>query len=225
MIPPKMYSLESYEPDILRPDEINHNRDFNKLPLSDKNLPRLNFLPESRNVLNLNIRQIVNNNQHIRPQIIKTSNNIINTPVVKSSKTLNRYNNNILQIKYPTNNYTLMIPTIISMKNPYTNKTIINPKYSNKILNSNNFTNPFLDNKITNIKYITQITNKNVTVNHQNNAIPHFNPKIYIHNNIRSKSHQNVNTYNQFHTMQTNNISVIPHIMPIYRRIVYRKKK
>ena len=216
MIPPKMYSLESYEPDILRPDEINHSRVLNKLPLSDKNLPRLNFLPESRNIASLNIRQIINNNQQIRPQIIKSNNNIINRPVIKSSKTLN---NNILQIKYQTNPYSITIPTSISMKNPFTNKTIINS--NNKILNSYNFTNPFLDKKTTNIKIVRPMTSKNVNIYYQKNVIPQFNQKNVIPNNIRSKSNQNTPNFNQFQTIQTSTISA----MPIYRRIVYRKKK
>lgn len=215
-----MYSLESYEPDILRPDEINKNNAFNKLPLSDKNLPRLNFIPENRNIPNLNIRQIINNNHHIRPQIIK-NNIVINPPLIKSSKTLN---NNILQIKYPTNQYTLTVPTSISMKNPFTNKTVIHPHHSNKILNSYNFTNPFFDKNINNIKYTHPMTNKNVTVYYQNNVIPQYKPKIGIQNNIRSKSNQNILSFNQFQPMQNNNISVNNNLMPIYRRIVYRKK-
>jgi len=211
-----MYSLESYEPDILRPDEINQSRAFNKLPLSDKNLPRLHFIPENGNIPNLKISQIINNN-HFRPQIIKNNNNIINPPVIKSSKTLN---NHLLQIKYQANPYPLTVPTSISMKNPFTNKTIINPNHSNKILNSYNFNNPFLDNKITNIKYAHPMINKNVTVYYQNNVIPQFNQKIAIPNNVRSKSNQNIHNFNQFQTIHTSTIST----MPIYRRIVYRKK-
>ena len=223
MIPPKMYSLESYEPDILRPDEINQNRVFNKPPFSDKNLPRLNYLPGNTVLPTLNIRPIINNNQHIRPQIIKSNNNVINPQVVKSSKAVN----NILQIKYQTNPYTLTVPTSISMKNPFSNKTFINSNHSNKsnkILNSYNFTNPFLDKKTNNIQYIQPISNKNVNIYYQKNVIPQFNNKIVFQNNIRSKSNQNFHNFNAFQSKQTSAISSNSNLMPIYRRIVYRKK-
>ena len=83
MIPPKMYSLESYEPDILRPDEINQNITFNRQPLSAKNLPRLNFIPKSVNIPTLNIRPLINNNHNIRPQIIRNNNNVIKNKISK----------------------------------------------------------------------------------------------------------------------------------------------
>jgi len=199
MQPPQLYSIESYEPTTLTPDEINQNNNLRRA-LTDKNVSRFYF-----NLSN----NIPNNVPTLNPQIIN-NNQLVN--------------NNIINPNYRQNKFHTIIPKSIPLNNPF----IINnlkANNTNKVFNTIQFNNPFSNQKINTLQYINP-----VLVVKNSNYYPKKNiPQIQVvplpHNNVnRSKSSRYIPTFPQFSNVQPVNVTRNNNMMPIYRRIINRKK-
>ena len=222
MQPPSMYSIESYEPTELRPEEVKQNDTYIRKAFTEKNLFRFEF--------NLG------NNPNIGPHLV-------NNPKPLNNNIINRYfpQNNNLNRNYSNNRFITNIPTSISMKNPFIKNTSSNNSnlHYNKVFGSIQFNNPFSSKKINNISHISHINHLHHS-NNQINNIKYINP--VINNNAiipqknktiimpqipqiiyRSKSPQISRTVNQLGTIHLNNIyrnrNNISN-MPIYRYII-----
>ena len=199
MQPPQLYSIESYEPTTLTPDEINQNNNLRRA-LTDKNVSRFYF-----NLSN----NIPNNVPTLNPQIIN-NNHLVN--------------NNIINPNYRQNKFHTIIPKSIPLNNPF----IINnlkANNTNKVFNTIQFNNPFSNQKINTLQYINP-----VLVVKNSNYYPKKNiPQIQVvplpHNTVnRSKSSRYIPTFPQFSNVQPVNFTRNNNMMPIYRRIINRKK-
>ena len=208
MQPPRIYSLESYEPAELRPEETKQNNIFLRRAFSEKKNLLLNYKFNAPNIPILN-PQIINNE---RP---------INNPVLTNKLTNTRNMTNI--------------PLSITIKNPFFYNNPVTNNSPNKVLNTIQFNNPFYTNKMNHhnriIKHIKPIPNKNQI----NNQITNYPQQIYIGNPLsqnhiyRSASPQFVQNFSKFYTWNNsrynnNNIYRNKNIIPVYRRIIYRQK-
>ena len=208
MQPPRIYSLESYEPAELRPEETKQNNIFLRRAFSEKKNLLFNYKFNASNIPILN-PQIINNE---RP---------INYPVLTNKLTNTRNMTNI--------------PLSITIKNPFFYNNPVTNNSPNKVLNTIQFNNPFYTNKMNHhnriIKHIKPIPNKNQI----NNQITNYPQQIYIGNPLsqnhiyRSASPQFVQNFSKFYTWNNsrynnNNIYRNKNIIPVYRRIIYRQK-
>ena len=207
MQPPRIYSLESYEPAELRPEETKQNNIFLRRAFSEKKNLLLNYKFNAPNIPILNPR-IINNE---RP---------INNPVLTNKLTNTRNMTNI--------------PLSITIKNPFFYNNPVTNNSPNKVLNTIQFNNPFYTNKMNHhnriIKHIKPIPNKNQI----NNQITNYPQQIYFGNPLsqnhiyRSTSPQFVQNFSKLYTWNNsrynNNIYKNKNIIPVYRRIIYRQK-
>ena len=202
---PGIYSIESYEPAILRPEEVKQNDLLIRRAYTEKKLPTFNF--------NLGNIPIMN------PSFMNNSINTVNGRFI---------NNKLTHGKNMTN--MTNIPISISMKNPFNyNNPIIN-KNPNKVMNTIQFNNPFLTNKnYKPIKYIISPSIKKKVFVYQNGnqniQLQGVNVQGYPQGVYRNKSPQFIQNYSQFHNLNNNsNIYKSKIIRPYYRRVIYRKK-
>lgn len=202
---PGIYSIESYEPAILRPEEVKQNDLLIRRAYTEKKLPSFNF--------NLGNIPIMN------PSFMNNNINAVNGGFI---------NNKLTHSKNMTN--MTNIPISISMKNPFNyNNPIIN-KNPNKVMNTIQFNNPFLTNKnYKPIKYIIRpaINKKGIVYQNGNGNIQL--QRVNVQRNpqgvYRNYSPQYIQNYSQFHTLNNNsNIFRSKNIRPYYRRVIYRKK-
>ena len=202
---PGIYSIESYEPAILRPEEVKQNDLLIRRAYTEKKLPTFNF--------NLGNIPIMN------PSFMNNNINAVNGGFI---------NNKLTHRKNMTN--MTIIPISISMKNPFNyNNPIIN-KNPNKVMNTIQFNNPFLTNKnYKPIKYVIRpatIKKENPYQNGNGNIqLQRVNFQKNLQGVYRNKSPQFVQNYSQFHSLNNDsNIYRNKIIRPYYRRIIYRKK-
>jgi hypothetical protein len=202
---PGIYSIESYEPAILRPEEVKQNDLLIRRAYTEKKLPTFNF--------NLGNIPIMN------PSFMNNNINAVNGGFI---------NNKLTHRKNMTN--MTIIPISISMKNPFNyNNPIIN-KNPNKVMNTIQFNNPFLTNKnYKPIKYVIRpatIKKENAYQNGNGNIqLQRVNFQKNLQGVYRNKSPQFVQNYSQFHSLNNDsNIYRNKIIRPYYRRIIYRKK-
>ena len=198
---PGIYSIESYEPAILRPEEVKQNDLLIRRAYTEKKLPTFNF--------NLGNIPIMN------PSFMNSNINAVNGGFI---------NNKLTHRKNMTN--MTIIPISISMKNPFNyNNPIIN-KNPNKVMNTIQFNNPFLTNKnYKPIKYVIRpatIKKENAYQNGNGNIQLQ---RVNLQGVYRNKSPQFIQNYSQFHSLNNDsNIYRNKIIRPYYRRIIYRKK-
>jgi len=130
---------------------------------------------------------------------------------------------NSISKKIFLNSYPNTIPNGIIMKNPFFNRSPI----QNRVLKTIQFNNRFVRPKtVNNMNYLNLMSNKN-TITYQ--QYPQFNINKYAQNSIyRNKSIETIpNSANfaKFQTIQEQNHAYRnKNLVPIYRRIVYRKK-
>ena len=192
---PAMYSLESYEPPVLKPEEIKQNDNFIRKAFTDKNLNRFYFYGNMP-VAN---PQLINNNQMI--------------------------NNNLININYAQNKFNANIPSTIPLNNPFiSNNFKVNN--TNKVLNTLQFNNPFANQKINNVKYIKfKPAIANNVLNQQKKNIPQMQLQVFTPQNAqRSNSSCFLPTFPQFGNYQHTTVIKNKNTMPIYRRIINRRK-
>lgn len=200
MIAPGMYSIESYEPAVLKPEEVKQNEWSIRRAYTEKKqlIPNYKFNLANIPVMN---PQFINNTK-------PPNNGFINNKIV--------HNKNMTTI-----------PISVSMKNPFNyNAPIVNER-PNKVMNTIQFNNPFLSNKKNKqIKYVYRAPVQNNPFIYQNRNNPQ---QIKIQRNpqhiYRSKSPQFIQNFIQFHAVNNNNnIIRNKYVMPVYRKILYRKK-
>ena len=194
---PRIYSLESYEPTVLKPEETIQNDLYIRTAFTEK--------IQNRNKYIFNFGNIPNTN----PQ------NLSNTKYI---------NNNGLNRNYILNQYTANIPTNISIKNnPFVYNNLINSNQIQNTLQSIPKYNSFFQQKINrnNIKYIQPINNK-AFINYPKNQISQFARHFQPQNIYRNKSSNYYPGFNHLRPVRMNNYN--KNIKPIYRKIVYRKK-
>lgn len=199
MQPPKMYSLESYEPTVLRPEEIKQDNNYIRRAFTEKKVNNFKFNLQNIPILN---PQFTNN-------VKLMNNNIYNVPNMPNSNNL-------------PNTFTVNIPTSISMNNPFANRNVKKPNL-NKVFTSIQFNNPFTNNKTNDMKIIHPMTSKNI-INFQKNNIPrlHILPLPLPRNIHRSKSSsQYLPIYPHFNTLQTSGIPRTNNMIPVYGGNIY----
>ena len=192
---PAMYSLESYEPPVLKPEEVKQNDNFIRKAFTDKNLNRF-FFYGNMPVVN---PQLVNNSQMI--------------------------NNNVINVNYAQNKFNTNIPSTIPLNNPFiSNNFKVNN--TNKVLNTLQFNNPFVNQKVNNIKYIKiKPAVGNNVLNLPKNNIPQIQVRVIPNQDpSRSKSSCYLPTFPQFGNYQQTTLIKSKNTMPIYRRIINRRK-
>ena len=212
MEPPKLYSIESYEPTVLRPEEMKQNNIYLRAAFTEKKLNRFNLnipSPPSSPPRYMKYNpQIINNNILMNHFNMMNMNNITKNQNIK---------------KIPLNSHTTTIPNSLIMKNPFIN----NNKNNNKVLHTIQYNNQFVNPKLNQIKYIVNpMPSKNAIVYQR---LPQKIPPPNLRNNpthiYRSKSSQYYHNYTPFQTIhQPNNYYRNNNNPPVYRRIVYRKK-
>ena len=193
---PAMYSLESYEPPVLKPEEIKQNDNFIKRAFTDKNLNRF-FYYGNMPVMN---PQLINNNQMI--------------------------NNNVINVNYAQNKFNTNIPSTIPLNNPFINNNF-KVNNANKVINTLQFNNPFANQKVNNVKYIKiEPRVGNNVLNYQKKNSPQLQIQVFPNsqNDQRSKSSCFLPTFPQFGNYQQPTIIKSKNTMPIYRRIISRRK-
>ena len=191
---PPMYSLESYEPPVLKPEEMKQNVSYLRRAFTDKKLDRYYFM----------------------------NNNINNIPVMNPLITNNNpfvVNKNMITNNFPIK-YNRNIQTTIPLNNPFITNNV-QANNNNKVFSSIQFNNPFANQKINTIKYINPMVNKN---NNQKNINQFQVLLLQNRNINRSKSSRYVQTFPQFLTIPQNNALVNNHNLPIYRRIINSRK-
>ena len=194
---PRIYSLESYEPTVLKPEETIQNDLYIRTAFTEKIQNRTKYIFNFGNIPNTN------------PQ------NLSNTKYI---------NNNGLNRNYIQNQYTANIPTNISIKNnPFVYNNLINSNQIQNTLKSVPKNNSFFQQKINrnNIKYIQPINNK-AFINYPKNQISQFARHFQPQNIYRNKSSNYYPGFNHLRPVRMNNYN--KNIKPIYRKIVYRKK-
>ncbi len=215
------YSIESYEPIDLLPEEQQQNNNFIKLALISKTYNKNNFhIPP-----NLKIRNISNNTQD------SITKNLFGTkPLTESNQ------NNLYKISNPNTLYTFNInkrprPVLSPVK--ISNHNLIRQEFFNPILNQNSF-NYANNNNITNIPIVNnfhniprvQNTPHLMTRCKSSNMLTQvkYSPNNHLNNNqillpvkIRKISPPRI--------IQTNIFSSPKKVIPIYQKIIYHRKK
>ena len=200
---PGGYNIESYEPTLLRPEEVKQNDNFLRRAFTTEQ----KLMPK---VFNLNLINTLNlNNQ------LAFSNNMIN----------NNYSNNRLIYK----NYNGVFPTNINL-NGKSNINMANPLLINNLKQNNIYANS-RNNGVINTNY-NSLQYRNIPTANINNFVYLKNnmPKYQISPNInnlpRNKVSQIYPTINQPMNMNRTNIySNNKFKIPIYQRKLNKKKK
>lgn len=217
------YSIESYEPIDLLPEEQNQNN-FIKLDIISKTSNKNNFhIPHIQNLQNIS-------NYNTQDSIIK---NLFGTrPITESNK------NNLGDNSHPNNfysfrNFVNKSPKPVLSPVKMQNHNLIRQKFPNHILNQNSF---------------NYVNNKNIPIVNNFHNIPRVQNAPHLLN--RCKSSKFLTHMNHANILQTNNLNnnkillpikirqiSPPHIIqknipcstkkviPIYRKIIYHRKK